>query len=66
MTLLNPVLAARVALWGIGVSKETIAFDRSTEDIPISCEQTPMGEADVPAPPHSLPEAIRQLLRRIQ
>jgi|SRR5882762_1818879 len=54
MTLLNPVLAARVALWGIGVSKETIAFDRSTEDIPILGEQTPMGEADVPAPPPQL------------
>src|SRR5882762_9500171 len=54
MTMLNPVLAARVALWGIGVSKETIAFDRSTEDIPILGEQTPMGEADVPAPPPQL------------
>lgn len=54
MDVMNPVLAARVALWGIGITKETIAFDRSTEDIPVLGEQTPLGQQDVATQPPQL------------
>lgn len=34
MNVLNPILAKQVVLWGLGITKETIAFDHSTDEVP--------------------------------
>lgn len=46
MDILNPILAQQEALWGIAWTKDEVAFDLSTEDIPILAD----GEAAPPAP----------------
>lgn len=40
MELLNPTLARRVVLWGLGCTYDTIAFDHSTVEVPDIQEQT--------------------------
>lgn len=34
MNILNPILAKQVVLWGLGVSKDTVSFDHSTDELP--------------------------------
>lgn len=34
MNILNPILAKHVPLWGMGITKDTVAFDHSTDEIP--------------------------------
>lgn len=41
MEILNPTLARRVVLWGIGCTYDTIAFDHSTVEVPEVQEDSP-------------------------
>lgn len=34
MNILNPILAKQVVLWGLGITKDTVAFDHSTDEVP--------------------------------
>lgn len=34
MNILNPILARQVVLWGLGITKDTVAFDHSTDEVP--------------------------------
>jgi hypothetical protein len=34
MNVLNPILAKQVPLWGLGITKDTVAFDHSTDEVP--------------------------------
>lgn len=34
MNVLNPRLAKQTVLWGLGITKDTIAFDHSTDEVP--------------------------------
>lgn len=34
MNILNPILAKQVVLWGLGVTKDSVAFDHSTDEVP--------------------------------
>jgi hypothetical protein len=43
LDVLNAILAIQVVQWGISVVKEVVAFDHSTEDVPLLAEQTPFG-----------------------
>lgn len=60
MNVLNPQLAKRVILFGLGITKDSVAFDHSTDEVPEETEPTlgPDGQpqpqpptvANVPAP----------------
>lgn len=41
MNVLVPILAKQTVLWGLGVTKDTIAFDRSTDEVPQMQEAEP-------------------------
>src|SRR6266566_8215477 len=32
--VLNPILARQVVLWGLGITKDTVVFDHSTDEVP--------------------------------
>jgi hypothetical protein len=34
MNVLNPILAKQVPLWGLGITKDSVAFDHSTDEVP--------------------------------
>jgi hypothetical protein len=34
MNVLNPTLARQVVLWGLGITKDSVAFDHSTDEVP--------------------------------
>lgn len=40
MNVLNPILAKRTTLWGLGITKDVVAFDHSTDEVP-QMEQPP-------------------------
>lgn len=41
MNILVPILAKQTVLWGLGVTKDTIAFDHSTDEVPQMQEAEP-------------------------
>ncbi len=50
MAILNPVLAIRVKLFGLGVTKDSVAFDHSTDEVP-EMQETPPGPDGQPIQP---------------
>jgi hypothetical protein len=46
MNILNPILARQVVLWGTGITKDTIAFDHSTDEVPDIQETPPQAGPD--------------------
>jgi hypothetical protein len=46
MNILNPKLARQVVLWGLGITKDVIAFDHSTDEVPDIQEQPPQPGPD--------------------
>lgn len=34
MNILNPILARQIVLWGLGITKDTVVFDHSTDEVP--------------------------------
>lgn len=39
--VLNPILARQVVLWGLGITKDTVVFDHSTDEVPDIQEPPP-------------------------
>lgn len=46
MNILNPVLAIRTQLFGLGVTKDSVAFDHSTDEVPDVQEAPPQAGPD--------------------
>lgn len=46
MNILNPTLARQTVLWGMGITKDTIAFDHSTDEVPDIQEVPPQPGPD--------------------
>lgn len=42
MNILNPILGVRIKLFGLGITKDTVAFDHSTDEVPDEQPQPPM------------------------
>lgn len=41
MNILNPILSRQTVLWGLGITKDTVSFDHSTDEVPDVQEQAP-------------------------